>query len=114
MNQIPYNNEYERALIVSVLIDPLSLPKIQAIIEPEDFYLAKHQRIFRAISEIEPDNLDSLAVQDKLKDDETSTYFHELVEDSDRILPAISNVIYYAESIRDKSKLRGAIQLGQD
>lgn len=114
MNSVPYNNEYERALIVSVLIDPLSLPKIQAIVEPEDFYLVKHQKIFRAISELEPENLDSLSVQDKLHDEDVDTYFKELVEDSDKILPATSNAIYYAESIRNKSKLRGGIELGQN
>lgn len=114
MNSIPYNNDYERALIVSVLTDPLSLPKIQAIVEPEDFYVVKHQQIFRAISELEPENLDSLSVQDKLHDTDTNTYFTELVEDSDKLLPSASNAIYYAESIRNKSKLRGAIELGQN
>jgi len=113
VNVIPYNNEYERALIVSLLIDPLLLPKVQGLVEPEDFYLAKHQQIYRAITELEPENLDSLAVQDKLKDN-VGTYFKELVEDSDKILPAISNAIYYAESIRDKSKLRAGINLGQE
>lgn len=114
MNVVPYNNEYERALIVSLLIDPLLLPKIRALIEPEDFYLTKHQEIFRAISELEPEHLDSLSVKDKLTNDETTTYFDSLVADSDRIVPATSNAIYYAESILDKSKLRGAIQLGQN
>jgi len=114
MNSVPYNNEYERALLVSILVDPLLLPKIQAVVEPEDFYLAKHKQIYKVISAIDPENLDSLAVSDGLVDEEVQTYFKELVEDSDKILPSTSNAIYYAESIRDKSKLRAGINLGQE
>lgn len=114
MNTVPYNNEYERALVVSLLTDPLLLPKVQALVEPEDFYRDHHKKIYKAISHIEPENLDSLAVADALTDEDTKTYFKELVEDSDKILPSSSNAIYYAESIRDKSKLRAGINLGQE
>lgn len=96
------------------MIDPLLLPKVQAIVEPEDFYREFHKKIFKVVASIEPENLDSLAVSDGLVDEETKTYFKELVEDSDKILPSSSNAIYYAESIRDKSKLRAGINLGQE
>lgn len=113
MNIIPYNNDYERALIVSVLQDPLILPKVSALIEADDFFLDKHKQIYKAIVALEPEHLDSLTVQDSLHDD-AAVYFKELVEDSDKILPSPSNAIFYAESIRDKSKLRSGISLGQE
>ena len=112
MNMVPYNEDFEKAVIVSVLTDPRLLPKVSAIIGPEDFYRAKHREIFKAINSIEAESLDSLAVADKLSD-ETKTYFQNLVEDSERIVPSISNVLYYAETVRDKSKLRAGIDLGQ-
>lgn len=114
MNTVPYNNEYERALLVSLLVDPLLLPKVQALVEPEDFYRDHHKKIFKSVIHIEPENLDSLAVADAINDDDTKTYFKELVEDSDKILPSTSNAVYYAEQIRDKSKLRAGIHVGQE
>lgn len=47
-------------------------------------------------------------------DEEAKTYFKELVEDSDKILPTSSNAIYYAESIQGYSKRRSGIALGQE
>lgn len=113
MNVIPYSEEFEKAVIVSALVDPQLLPKISNLVEPADFYIHKHREIFSTITTIEPDNLDSLAVQDRLSED-TKVYFNELVEDSERILPSISNALYYAETIRNKSKLRAGIELGQN
>lgn len=113
MQIIPFVEEFEKAVIVSVLQEPHLYPKISAIIEADDFYGVKHREIWRAVSTLEVDNLDSLSVQAKLKPD-TEQYFKNLVEDSDKILPAISNTLFYAETIKQKSKLRAGIQLGQD
>ncbi len=113
MNIVPYSEEFEKAIIVSALSDPLLLPKIQALLDADDFYTAKHKEIWRAISSLELEQVDSLAVQDKLRED-TQPYFKELVEDSDKILPSISNALFYAETIRQKSKLRAGIELGQE
>lgn len=112
MNTVPFNEEFEKAVIVSVLTDPKLLPKVSHILEANDFYKARHREIFQAIESIDTDNLDSLAVEDKLQP-ETLTYFRSLVEDSERIVPSISNVLYYAETVRDKSKQRAGIDLGQ-
>jgi len=110
---VPYSEEFEKAIIVSTLSDPLLLPKVQALLDPDDFYLRAHRDIWRAIVSLEPDQVDSLAVNDKLRTD-TQPYFKELVEDSDKILPSISNALFYAETIRQKSKLRAGIELGQN
>lgn len=112
MNIVPNNTEFERALIVSVLSDPLLLPKISVIVEPNDFYKSHHRHIWETIVNL-GENADSLSVQTKLKP-EAEIYFKELVEDSDRILPAISNAIFYAETVKQKSKLRAGIELGQE
>lgn len=113
MNVIPYSDEFERAVIVSVLVDPHLLPKIQNIVDASDFYIHKNREIYAALSGLDADNVDSLAVQDKLKPD-TQSYFTDLIAESDKIVPAISNAVFYAESIRDKAKLRAGIELGQN
>lgn len=112
MNIVPFNEEFEKAVIISALQDPHLIPKISSIIESNDFYKYSHVEIWKAISLIEVDNVDSLAVQEKLKP-ETELYFKTLVEDSDKILPSISNALFYAETIKQKSKLRAGIDLGQ-
>lgn len=112
---IPFSEDFEKAVIVGVLSDPMLLPKINEIVEAGDFYKEKHREIFQAISSIAPDNLDSLSVEDKLASNEgTLTYFRELVQDSEKILPSLSNIIFYAETIKGKSKLRAGIELGRE
>jgi len=112
MNIVPSNPEFERALLVSVLVDPLLLPKVSMMLEASDFFKATHQEIWSVIISL-GENADSLAVQTRLKP-ETAIYFKELVEDSDKILPAISNAMFYAETVKQKSKLRAGIALGQE
>lgn len=115
MNLIPYNDDFERAVIAGVLQDPMLLPKVTEIVESEDFYKEHHKEIFRAIAGISPDNLDSLAVEDRLgSDEQTLTYFRELVQDSEKILPSLSNILFYAETIKGKARLRGGIDLGRE
>ena len=44
---------------------------------------------------------------------DTKEYFQKLVDNADRLLPNISNIFYYAEEIRGKSRLRSGIELGR-
>jgi replicative DNA helicase len=109
---IPFNDSIEKAVIVAIMADPMLLPKISAILEPTDFYNFAHQEIFSVLREL--DTIDSLSVEDSLSSEKTRSYFQTLVEDSEKLLPSISNVIYYAETIKGKAKLRAAINLGQN
>jgi len=113
MNLIPYNEEFERAVIVATISDPLLLPRVQQTITADDFFKAQHKEIFSVIEDIGVDNLDSLTVQDKLASD-TKDYFKELVEDQTKYLPGMSNVLYYADTIKGKSQLRAGIELGRE
>lgn len=114
MHSVPHSEEFERAVIAGVLVDPNILTRITDKLSSRDFYKRNHQEIFAVIESISPDNLDSLSVEEKLVNEEVKTYFKSLVAESDQILPSLSNIIYYAETIRDKSKLRAGINLGQE
>jgi replicative DNA helicase len=59
------------------------------------------------------ENLDSITVLEKLPIDE-KPYLQELIEDSDSIVPGTSNVLYYAEEIKAKSKLRDGVKIGSE
>jgi replicative DNA helicase len=110
---IPYNEDFEKAVIVATLADPMLLPRVSQIINADDFFKVQHKEIFSTIEEVGVDNLDSLAVEDKLKPD-VKEYFKTIIEDSNKFLPGMSNVLYYAETIKGKARLRAGIDLGRD
>lgn len=112
MQHVPYSEEFERAVLVAILQDPQVLPRVSSILAPDDFYKNNHQEIYKSILDLGMDNLDSLTVEDKLSE-RSKEYFKQLVEDSDRILPSLSNTMFYAESIKGKARLRAGIDLGQ-
>jgi len=113
MNQIPFNEEFEKAVIVGVLADPSLFPRVSLIIHEEDFFKQWHKEIFHVISGLETGQIDSLTVQDKLRG-KAKDYFESLIKDSDSLLPSLSNILFYAEQIRGDSKLRAGIDLGQE
>ena len=114
MNSVPYSEEFEKALLVGLLSDPSLLPKISLVLEPQDFYREKHKEIYETITSLDIGNIDSLAVEERLTDEETKDYFKGLVNESDSILPGLSNILFYAERIKSKSKLRDLIELGRE
>jgi len=113
INTVPFSEEFEKAVLVSSLIDPTLFPKISSILAPNDFFKEKHKDIFKAMLSIEAENMDSLAVEDKLSG-ETRDYFKTLIQDSEKLIPSVSNAIFYAEVVKSKSRLRGAIDLGRE
>lgn len=113
MNTVPFAEEIEKGLIVGVLTDPKIMTKIQDKVSSQDFYKNYHKEIFSTLESMKIDEIDSLTVEEKLNGD-TRDYFKTLVSDSDSLLPSLSNIIYYAETVRDKSKLRAGINLGQE
>lgn len=114
MNTVPFSEDLERALLVGVLTDPKILIKIQDKVSSGDFYKRSHQEIFQTMESLGIEHIDSLTVEEKLSAPELKDYFKTLVADSDQLLPTLSNIIYYAETIRDKARLRDGINLGQE
>lgn len=113
MNSIPFNEQFEKALLVGVLTDPSLLPRITQIIGPDDFYKHAHKEIFQTITELDIETVDSLTVQDRLGS-KTQEYFKELVRDAEGLVPSFSNVLVYADEIKSKALLRSGINLGQE
>lgn len=50
---MPHSEESERAVLGCLLLDPLCLKQIDGALRPEDFYLEKHQILFRAMADLE-------------------------------------------------------------
>jgi len=114
MQTVPFSEEFERAIICGILTDPQLLPRVTTIVDVSDFYKERHREIWETVLNLPLDNLDSLAVEESLRDADTKAYFQQLVKDSDSLLPGLSNILFYAETIKDKSRLRKGIDLGRE
>lgn len=114
MIAVPFSEEFEKALLAGILTDPELVPRVSTILNVDDFYRDRHREIFKEIIDIDIANLDSLAVEERLRDPDTKEYFKQLVRDSDSLLPGLSNILFYAETIKDKAKLRRGIDMGRE
>jgi replicative DNA helicase len=113
MQTIPYNENFEKALLVGILADPTIFPEVSSIVGRDDFFKGAHREIFDVIQSLELEQIDSLTVGDKLTED-YKAYFEQLVKDSDQLLPSLTNVLFYAEQIKGDSRLRAGIELGRE
>jgi replicative DNA helicase len=114
---LPQNQEAERAVLGSVLIDNLSLAVVAPLLKEEDFFLDTHRRIFRAISELAARSsvIDLVTVREELDRDGSldraggAAYLASLIDG----IPDVLNVEHYAHIVKEKSTLRRLIALGQ-
>ena len=102
--ELPHSLEAEKALLGAVLIDPDRLTQIGDMVEPENFYVSAHQRIFEEIVKLSEQNepSDIVTVAEKLKPyskDSTllsTTYLVDLTQNC----PVSQNIEYYAGIVR--------------
>lgn len=112
----PQNLDAEKYVLGSMLIDSEAVDRVREITEAKDFYLPAHQTIFNAMVELSrrgtpPDVLmvsDFLRAQSQLDSVGGSQYLGHLTD----MVVSSANVTAYAKVVRDKSVLRGIIQVG--
>ncbi|MEA3305128.1 MAG: replicative DNA helicase [Patescibacteria group bacterium] len=114
----PHSIESEQGMIGSVLIDKDAFIKIVDILQPQNFYEPRHQMIYEAMMDLfyahKP--IDLVTLTSKLKDKGDlekiggGSYLSELAE----TVPTSSHIVQYANTVREKSTLRGLIRAGQD
>lgn len=109
----PQFPEGERAILGGVLIDNDAVPKVLAVLSPDDFYREAHRLVFKAITELFENNepVDWLTLTSKLKDQgllETvggTPFLTELIDD----VPTAANILHYAMVVKEKALLRNMI-----
>lgn len=121
----PQNIDAERSVLGAILLDKDAIIKVIEIVKPEDFYEFKHETIYSAMLELfdkrKPIDIITLSeileTLEKLKEIGGSSYLAEIVNST----PSASNIVYYAQIVRDKAVLRRLIassgninQLGYD
>lgn len=114
----PQNLEAEQSVLGSILLKDKTFGDVLEILQPEDFYSPAHRIIYKALVDLfdrnEPLDLVTLNNQltdsNQIKDIGGAVYLSSLTS----IVPVTTNVISYANIIKQKSILRRLIEVNTD
>lgn len=108
----PNNFEAEQSILCCILIDGQTASEVVPLLSDEDFYNAKHKRIFEAMQRLHSLTIaiDVITVNDRLvkennAESDTLTYLAELAT----VLPSSANFRQYLRIIKRDSILRSLI-----
>ena len=118
LNELPYNEQAEQAVLGSALLSKECLYNVFSMLNEEDFFLGKHQLIYRAIRNLfdKKSAVDVLTVTEELmnmKELETIGGVEYLQQCSDSMV-ALSSIDYYINIVNDQAVLRRLIQSCRD
>jgi len=111
----PQNLEAEQSTLGSMMIDGGALEKGVEVLKPQDFYRDAHQQIFGAFVSLAGRNepVDIRTLQEELRSGSRldavggTEYLMALIDS----VPTAANIEYYAEIVREKSRLRRLLDL---
>ena len=115
--QIPHDDEAEKAVLGAIFIDPAAIADASAEVQPDDFYKRANQLVFQAMLDLSDreDAIDPLTLQDELTkknqldDIGGIAYVSELA----MATPTAAHVTYYAKIVHRKALLRRLISASQ-
>ena len=116
--ELPYNAQAEQAVLGSALLSRECLYTVFSRLNEDDFFLGKHQLIYRAIRNLFDKEfaVDVLTVTEELmnmKELETIGGVEYLQQCSDAMV-ALSSIDYYVNIVNDQAVLRRLIQTCRD
>ena len=108
--QLPYDESAEQQVLGSLLIDRDAIFKVVDLLGKDDFYLARHQRIYGTVQALleRRERIDPLTVQIELARREEldrvggPAYLRELTE----LVPTAVEIERHARIVRDRAILR--------
>jgi replicative DNA helicase len=111
---LPANLEAEKALLGALLLNNTLFEEVQGTLEPADFALPAHQRVFKSLVELRSQNepLDLVTVTERLhhKGELEAVGGAEYVGELVSGIPRLTSAAHYAKIIKDRSLLRQLIQ----
>ena len=115
--QPPQSMEAEQAVLGSVLIDSRCVTEIIGILRPEDFFLQQNREIYETVYTMFnfSQTIDPVTILDKMRElgfyrEDSRDYLKQLMD----ITPTASNVVRYANIVREKAMLRGLLQASDE
>lgn len=114
----PHNEEAEKSVLGSMLMDRDAIVEADDILVPKDFYQQQYGILFEAMVELyrEGKAVDLVTLQDKLKEKnvpeslQSLDFFRDLVE----VVPTSANIREYARIVHDKATLRALIKVTEE
>lgn len=114
----PHNVEAECTVIGALLIDPDKIISVVDQLRPQDFYDPVFRTVYEAMCELHTAGsvIDFVTVSDRLKDDQPlnqlggSAFLTKLAAD----VPTSSHAEQYAQIVREHSKRRDLVSVGQE
>lgn len=110
---LPHNLEAERSVLGAVMVQNPVLDILRPVLSPVDFYRDAHQRIWRALLELNDRGvvMDFITVKEELAragdlDECGGPAYVAMLTDG---VPRATNAIHYAGIVKEKSRLRGLI-----
>ncbi len=115
---LPTNLDAERYVLGSILLDDTLFIQVAAVLEPDDFSLEKHRRIYRRMAALNDraERIDRVTLAEELmkrNELESCDGLSYLVSLDDG-LPQIQNLDGYVRIVKDKSLLRRVIFASQN
>jgi replicative DNA helicase len=110
MEESLYNLAFERSVLSSIIFDPAQFDEFEAVLNGEDFYLAAHQEIYRAMLSLSHRDLpiDEEFIKKELS---ANQKFDERVLVEILTANPISNTTAYVQEIKDKAIKRHLLTL---
>lgn len=114
----PQNIDAEEAILGGILLDPEAIARVIDLLQPEMFYVAAHQEIFRACLQLhgQSNPTDMMSVTTWLSDRDLLEKLggqSKIVQLCDRTVSAI-NVDYYAQLVAEKYMRRRLAEAGRE
>jgi replicative DNA helicase len=110
---LPHSEESERAVLGGILLDPATLPVIAGRLRAEDFYLERHQVLYRAMIDLQAEGvtIDLRTLQAKLEQQDQLEGVGGLayLAGLDLDLPDIGRIETYTEIVKERSVRRRLI-----
>lgn len=115
---LPYSIEAEQSVLGAILIDKEAIVKIADLLDVEDFYDQKHQRIYEAVLNLYAKNspIDILTLAEQIK----GNGFYDLVggptylTQLTNFVPTAAHVERYAAYVSEKSMRRRLIEVNKN
>jgi hypothetical protein len=114
----PANLDAERGVLGAILLDNAALAEVLPVLKPEDFFLVRHQVLFRTIRDLHELGwpVDGIILAEELRRREQ----YEKVGGDDALadllnsVPHAANARYHAQIVRQKATARDLVQGAQE
>jgi len=114
----PHNEDAEKSVLGSVILDKDALYEVLEILKPEDFYNEMHKEIYSAVIELYRKNqpVDILTLSEELKKRKSLEMVggRAYIALLSTIVPSTSNAAQYAKIIAEKAVIRRLISTASD